>query len=82
MKIVLAFVICAVVLTAARDATACACPRIYDPVCANNGRTFGNRCEFECEQKTRGGESLRIAHRGICSETLLELEDVDDVVLV
>lgn len=80
MKIVLAVVVCAIVLAAARDTVACVCPRIFDPVCASNGRTFGNRCEFECVQKTRDGAALRIDHRGVCSETLLELED--NVVLV
>lgn len=75
MKIAFALVLCAIVLAAARDTAACVCPRIYDPVCASNGRTFGNRCEFECVQKTRDGAGLKIAHRGICSETLLQLED-------
>ncbi|BES97606.1 Kazal-type serine protease inhibitor domain [Nesidiocoris tenuis] len=27
---------------------ACACPRIYDPVCASNGQIFSNKCMMKC----------------------------------
>lgn len=34
----------------------CVCPYNYEPLCAN-GKTFGNRCEFDCINKRdhRGG---------------------------
>ncbi|CAG9772653.1 unnamed protein product [Ceutorhynchus assimilis] len=28
---------------------ACMCPKIYMPVCASNGKTYGNKCIFDCE---------------------------------
>lgn len=48
------------------DSPKCFCPRMYDPVCASNGRTYANRCEFDCVQKVQ--RSLRVLHRGSCDE--------------
>jgi len=46
----------------------CACPRIYRPVCASNGRTFSNDCEFNCVAKQHKSEHLRIVRNGPCHE--------------
>lgn len=38
----------------------CPCPKIYNPVCANNGRTYSNPCLLECvvmEAKKQGDEN-------------------------
>lgn len=43
------------------------CPMIYTPLCASNGKTYGNRCMLEvevCKTKT----SLTVSHEGTCEE--------------
>lgn len=37
---------------------ACVCPKIWWPVCGNNGFTYGNRCEFNCARAQREGISI------------------------
>lgn len=37
---------------------------LYEPVCANNGRTYGNECKFYCEQLNN--QNLAIAYNGEC----------------
>ncbi|KAF7265832.1 hypothetical protein GWI33_020902 [Rhynchophorus ferrugineus] len=47
----------------------CVCTRIYMPVCASDGKTYGNQCEMECESSkmlTRGLEKLRVLKEGYC----------------
>ncbi|KAF2897961.1 hypothetical protein ILUMI_08213 [Ignelater luminosus] len=44
----------------------CACPRIYRPVCASNGRTYGNECEFKCAAQAARSEHLRVVRYGRC----------------
>lgn len=47
----------------------CICPRIYAPVCASNGKTYGNTCEFNCKKlRTTRNENLRIVAYGRCDE--------------
>ncbi|KAK5641401.1 hypothetical protein RI129_009948 [Pyrocoelia pectoralis] len=41
----------------------CPCPRNYSPVCASNGRTFNNMCEFECVAKK---SNLKLLKRSAC----------------
>ncbi|KAJ8946553.1 hypothetical protein NQ314_008867 [Rhamnusium bicolor] len=49
------------------DGYYCVCPRIYAPVCASNGRTYGNTCEFTCK-KARSLENLSIVTYGRCDD--------------
>lgn len=46
----------------------CVCGRIYLPVCASNGKTYPNECEFRCVQKHRNAD-LRITREGVCEES-------------
>ncbi|CAG9763210.1 unnamed protein product [Ceutorhynchus assimilis] len=49
----------------------CVCPRIYSPVCASNGKTYGNDCLVRCESdqlQSRGLRSLRILRHEACEE--------------
>lgn len=50
------------------DFPVCICSRIYAPVCASNGRTYGNSCEFNCKKLRREKENLRIVASGRCDE--------------
>lgn len=54
-----------VLATATKEA--CYCTRIYDPVCANTGRTYSNKCQFECD-KEQSKRDLRIVKSGRCIE--------------
>lgn len=46
----------------------CICENIRNPVCASNGRTYPNPCEFRCVAVTPLGRfmNLYIKHYGIC----------------
>lgn len=48
----------------------CFCPRIYDPVCGTDTRTYSNKCMFDCQQKSAKGRAmkLKIAYKGTCGE--------------
>ena len=41
------------------------CTKDYNPVCASNGQTYANRCEFKNEQCILG--NLKIVSEGLCS---------------
>ncbi|KAK4873570.1 hypothetical protein RN001_012930 [Aquatica leii] len=41
----------------------CPCPRIFMPVCASNGRTYPNICEFNCVAEE---QHLRLLKRSAC----------------
>lgn len=46
----------------------CPCPRMMDPVCGSDDKTYNNRCLLNCEAKSARGRSLglRIARMGRC----------------
>ncbi|XP_068004208.1 double-headed protease inhibitor, submandibular gland-like [Melanerpes formicivorus] len=41
------------------------CPLSFDPLCASDGKTYGNQCQF-CEAFTRSRGTLSLQHRGQC----------------
>ncbi|GMF36495.1 unnamed protein product [Phytophthora fragariaefolia] len=43
------------------------CVAIFDPVCASNGVTFSNACEFNRTRCTSGNGTLEIVAQGACS---------------
>lgn len=47
-----------------RGRSPCACPRMYDPICASNGITYGNECTFLCAQRKLA--DLRMVKRDAC----------------
>uniref|UniRef100_A0A182PME0 Kazal-like domain-containing protein n=1 Tax=Anopheles epiroticus TaxID=199890 RepID=A0A182PME0_9DIPT len=58
---------------------ACACPRIYDPVCGTDLSTYANRCMLDCQAEEMAARSieLRVLRRGACDEPIEEpIEDL------
>uniref|UniRef100_A0A182WTB0 Kazal-like domain-containing protein n=1 Tax=Anopheles quadriannulatus TaxID=34691 RepID=A0A182WTB0_ANOQN len=53
---------------------ACACPRIYDPVCGTDLSTYANRCMLDCKAEEMAARSieLRVLRRGACDEPIQE----------
>ncbi|EGZ11198.1 hypothetical protein PHYSODRAFT_518672 [Phytophthora sojae] len=43
------------------------CLAIFDPVCASNGETFSNACEFNQTRCSSGNATLEIVAQGACS---------------
>lgn len=47
----------------------CACARNYMPVCASNGRTYANKCVFDCDNSGLGRSAqLRIVANTNCDD--------------
>lgn len=39
----------------------CLCPQIFEPQCGVDGKTYGNKCEVECQK-------IAIKHDGPCDQ--------------
>lgn len=39
--------------------TACACPRMYQPICGSDGVTYGNDCTFRCASLAKSGLTMK-----------------------
>lgn len=39
---------CTCILNIESTSTGCACPKIYIPLCGDNGVTYANECEMNC----------------------------------
>lgn len=44
----------------------CICAEIDEPVCGSNGKTYSNKCEFDCAKETE--ETLQIQYDGKCGK--------------
>ena len=44
----------------------CICTMDYRPVCGTDGKTYGNKCQLDCEKKKPGHEELEVKHTGKC----------------
>nr|ATU82766.1 secreted multidomain Kazal precursor [Pristhesancus plagipennis] len=72
LLLIIGFAALAAVANAFKDP--CICTREYMPVCGTDGKTYGNKCMFNCEKATNNNH-LEIAHEGACDEHKKEVEN-------
>ncbi|CEG46332.1 Protease inhibitor protein [Plasmopara halstedii] len=56
-----------------------ACLAIFDPVCASNGETFSNACEFEQTRCTSQNDTLVIVSQGACNNEDSNEDSIDEM---
>lgn len=59
-------------LPADLDANPCICNMDYTPLCASDGQTYSNHCEFNCAKKLN--RNLEVFKKGEC----VEVQPIDD----
>ena len=42
------------------------CPKVYNPICADNEETFLNQCLFDKRNSIVGGKALKKVYHGLC----------------
>lgn len=59
--------------------SACACNRMYRPICGSDGKTYGNDCTFRCAAKAKS--SLTIKQRSPCDvgPDYGEIEEIEEI---
>ncbi|KAL0871419.1 hypothetical protein ABMA27_005149 [Loxostege sticticalis] len=65
---IVALLCCACAYT---EVPSCACARVYRPLCASDGRTYNNLCEFQCraDYLAKFGEKLAVIKHARCEES-------------
>lgn len=65
-------------MTGGNGKALCICPRILNPVCGSNGKTYSNECMFRC-QKTDDekltGKEVKILTRRSCDHVDLHFDN-------
>merc|ERR1711962_1559398 len=49
IKVLFRLGVCLILVEAADKRLSCPCTRILDPVCGENGRSYGNPCQAQCD---------------------------------
>ncbi|KAJ9575055.1 hypothetical protein L9F63_007790 [Diploptera punctata] len=59
--VLIAFIALSALAESKMESGFCPCPRILNPVCGTDSRTYANPCEFECAVK-QGRSGMPISH--------------------
>ncbi|KAJ8931823.1 hypothetical protein NQ314_015219 [Rhamnusium bicolor] len=62
---IIIYIVMLFVTASSAEKALCACPMIYAPVCASNGKTYVSTCSFKCET-AESLEKVRIVTDGAC----------------
>lgn len=65
----------AALFTGAFGQNVCPCARNYMPVCGSNGRTYPNKCVFDCDANSQMGRSIKL--KMIANSGCEDMENAD-----